>query len=356
MRRELYVCEYPYILYKVLIHAIQNPDIERDLIITDASQRLSPLCNEIRKSGLFRKVWFFDSTPYADYYQLLYCQYPNETLKKYLFVLKNYIKMSLYQKKFKNMFFLFDIDFRTYDKIYCSDHQYVINGYLAQNRIPFSLIEHARNVYQYVKGPYNLFYYVLEKLEWTRVFGALRCTSKYCTEIVVNENKSMPSCTRRKKITEWNVENAIERLSSEQKECIFQLYANAYDLSIDYSQDYNLLLTNPLLNDGFVPSEENQVHFYKDLIAKHFSAEYPMLIKPHPRDTLNYRKYFSSAQVVSPEIASEILRFSSRLKIEKVLTLYSTSAESFRQEAKEIVCLYPNTSLPEEMEILENYQ
>lgn len=355
-RQELYVCEYSYILYKVLIRATQEPDTIKDLIVTDSTQNLKPLCREIEKTGLFRRVIFFDSGEYREYYHLLYCQYPKQTWRKYLFVLKNYLKMSLYQKKFKKIQFPFSLDFRAYDKIYCSDHPYVINGYLAQNKISYSLLEHARNVYQYVSGVYNLFYLFLEKMEWTKILSGLRCTSKYCREIVVNDAGRLPSCTRKKRVTEWNVEQAVDRLTAEEKNRIFEIYANAYGLKLDDEKCYHLLLTNPLLNDAFVSSEENQMRFYADLIQTYFSPERPLLIKPHPRDAVDYRPYFPSAVIVPHEIASEIINFSRTLKIDQVLTLYSTSAESFRKKAEKIICLYPDTSNPSKMDILENYR
>ena len=55
----LYICEYPYVLYKVLIKAALNKDDIYDIVITNRIEKMVQILEKIRESKLFRNVYFF---------------------------------------------------------------------------------------------------------------------------------------------------------------------------------------------------------------------------------------------------------------------------------------------------------
>ena len=354
--KKLYICEYPSVLYKTLIERMCDEENSYSLILSDARADLEPMVPVLRQSGLFERVEFFSSAPYKNYYDILTSYLPQSLVARYLKLLKNQLKMALYQKRFKEINFPFEIDFREYDKIICIDHPYVINGYLNMNHIEYAIVEHGKSLYKRSTYPkaaaaYLYAFGILDKLH---ILPGIRTASRFCKEVIVDDATDISYCLHDKKITGWSVDEHINALDSEQKNRIFQLYAEAYGVKIDIGQTYDLLLTNPLFRDGFLPSEEKQIKLYKDLIRERLIS--PVLIKPHPRDTVDYKKYFSDCIVIDKSISSEILNFSQDLRLSTVLTVFSSSGPSFREKAEKVVMLEEFQMAAHQIETLKPYQ
>lgn len=354
--RKLYICECPYVLYKTLIERMGDEENSYSLILSDVVTDMKPMVPVLRQSGLFERVEFFPSEPYRDYYDLYYFHIPASTVKRALVLLKNYLLMVSRQKEFKEIAFPFDLDFTQYDKIICTDLPYIINGYLSMNHMEYAITEHARYVYRksFWTMQYSAFYAALDLLDNMHILTGMRTSSRFCKEIIVNDAMELTRVIRRKKVTCWNVGEHIEALDAQQKDQIFQLYAEAYGLKIDKDVTYDLLLTNPLYYASCLPSEEIQIQFYKDIIRDRFS--HPVLIKPHPRDTVDYRKFFPECTVIDQEIASEVLNFSQNLRLGTVLTVYSTSGGAFQEKAEELVVMEDYHTPISQMESLKAYR
>jgi len=353
--KKLYVCEYPYVLYKLLIERMGDEENSYSLILSDSFVDLGPMLPVLRQSGLFDRVEFFSSAPYRYYYDLLLFDFPKSQMKKALAILKNQLTMSLRQKEFMKISFPFDLDFEQYDQIICTDHPCVINGYLSTNHIEYKVFEHAHFRYQLMSKCNDYFLCLLNILDKLHILYGMSPATKYCTEIIVDSAVGLARCIRHKKISAWDVDEHIGYLNEQQKDQIFQLYADAYKLKTNADQTYDLLLTSPLYTDAFLPSEETQIEFYKDVIRDHFN--HSVLIKPHPRDTVNYHKYFPECTIVDPNISSEVLCFSQQLKLDTVLTLFSSSINSFNSKTDKLIVLEPHipNALPSKIESLKTY-
>lgn len=340
--KKLYICEYPYVLYKTLIERMGDDENSYSLILSDARADMEPMVPILRQSGLFEQVDFFPSEAYRDYYNIL----TSASGWHYIRGLVSQLRMALWQKKFKNIKFPFEIDFKQHDKIICIDHPYVINGYLNMNHIEYSISEHARSVFKRNAYPKlaALYLYVFGILDKLHIFPGIRSASRFCKEVIVDDATDLSYCLRGKTVTEWNVYKHVKALDAKRKEQIFQLYAEAYNLNIDMNQTYDLLMTSSFFKDGWLPSEENQVKMYKDLIRKYLN--YPVLIKPHPRDNVDYRKFFPECIVINPNISSEVLSHGQNLKLKTVLTLVSSSASSFQEKAEKLIVLEEGIPVP----------
>lgn len=355
--KKLYVCDYPYVLYKVLIERMGDEENSYSLILSDAIADLEPMVPVLRRSGLFEQVEFFPSEPYKDYYQLHFFNFPTSHIKKALLLLKNQFTMSLRQKGFKDITFPFELDLKQYDKIICTDFPCVFNGYLSANHVDYAISEHANNAFQngMASKQYSLYMFVTDLLDRFHVLIGTRAASRFCKEIIVNDSADMDYYVRHKKVTEWNVDEHIKALDAQQRDRIFQLYAEAYGVKINVDQTYDLLLANPLYRDSYLPSEESQIKLYRDLIQKHF--KYPVLIKSHPRDTVDYKKYFPECVVIDKNISSEVLNFNQNLKLGTVLTVCSTTGASFQSKAEKLIVLEEDYPLPaSQMESLKPYR
>ena len=73
-----------------------------------------------------------------------------------------------------------------------------------------------------------------------------------------------------------------------------------YDL--DLNGKCLLLITQPFSEDGFF-NEENKIKLYK----KMSNTKLTLIIKPHPRELTNYKKYFPEAIIIANEVLAESL-------------------------------------------------
>lgn len=156
-----------------------------------------------------------------------------------------------------------------------------------------------------------------------------------------------------KKLTVFDSRQNLSKLSADQRDCLFYLYSKACALKIDYSKKYDLLLTNPLYSDSYLPSEESQINFYMDMVKQYFTR--PVLIKPHPRDHVNYRNYFPEAVVIDENISCEILMLSKNLQLSTVLTVFSSAAGQFEGKAEQVIKLSQSVSV-QDMPFLNPYK
>lgn len=351
--KKLYICEYPYVLYKTLIERMGDGENSYSLILGNSRTNFGPMVPILRQSGLFERVEYFPSEPYKDLYDLISFDRPRKTS----IWMKDYPRVLYYLKKFKEISFPFELDFKQYDKIINSDGVYVINGFLNMNRIEYALSEHAEDALCKVgwqEQYYHIFLFLSAILDKLHIIIAPGPVAGFCKEIIVNDATNVGWPFRCKKATTWNVDEHIEALDARQKDRIFQLYAEGYGLKIDANQTYDLLLTTPLYGDSYLPSEESQVKFYQDVIRDNFI--HPVLIKPHPRDKVDYKKYFPECTVIYEAIPSEILSFSQSLKLGTVLTVISSSAPAFRERAERVIILESHGTPISQMTSLEAYR
>ena len=104
-------------------------------------------------------------------------------------------------------------------------------------------------------------------------------------------------------------------------------------------------MTTPLYTDSYLPSEESQIKLYKDVIRDYF--HHPVLIKPHPRDTVDYKKIFPECAVIHEGISAEVLNFCQNLRLGTVLTVNSSSGQSFKKKAGKLINLSESINMTE---------
>ena len=113
----------------------------------------------------------------------------------------------------------------------------------------------------------------------------------------------------------------------------------------DYKESINLLvklrspklsnslkptIINELLSESLQPLSEDEllletekIEIYKKIIIKY--SEENIVIKPHPRETTNYKNIFPKIEIIFENFPSEFLDLYD-IKFEKIITLFSTAA------------------------------
>lgn len=108
-----------------------------------------------------------------------------------------------------------------------------------------------------------------------------------------------------------------------------QLILSIFDISPDLLEKMKakkiVLLTQAFSADHFV-TEEEQVDIYRKILSNYNPND--VIIKPHPRDKIDYKKFFPTITCFDKVVAMQFLAILG-IKFERVVTVSSSSALSF---------------------------
>ena len=332
--RDLYISDYPYVLYSAIVKGFSEPDRKKDLLIANGILGLEKLIIPLEESGVFEKVFFYDDLPFRTYVSKI-CSFQAtyesaKGLARINALIKGFLRILSCAWRYNNIKFPFEIDFRSYSTIYYTDRIGTMMFYLNSSRIKYTAMEHGKNVWS-KKSKGAIYYlkliYLLEKF---RICCGISAYSAACNAVLVSDSSIAKDTPPWATTVEWDLDKCIEALSNAQKDAIFTIYTSAYDLKLDFNNDYAVLLTNPLCADSVVNNEKEQIEFYMKHMAQYFPNIAHWIIKPHPRDTVNYEASFPNATIIDKEISAEVLCLSSDLRILGVLTYFSSAIEFFK--------------------------
>lgn len=131
-------------------------------------------------------------------------------------------------------------------------------------------------------------------------------------------------------IEKINLRKLWEKKSPLEKDIILKTFC--FDKNILYKiKDKNIILfTQPLSEDDII-SEKRKLEIYFKIVKKY--PENSVIIKPHPREKTKYEKYFPNCYIIKEKYPAEILELVG-IKIEKVVTLFSSSVFGFKKDIK----------------------
>jgi len=105
-------------------------------------------------------------------------------------------------------------------------------------------------------------------------------------EIHVQHPERLPRRTRHKGI-KLELKKMQQSLTRDENQRILNIFMNNQD--VDLRGDKKLLLITQTLSEDRYTTEEYKIDLYKRIIREH-GAGYKLYIKPHPRETTNYRE------------------------------------------------------------------
>lgn len=201
-------------------------------------------------------------------------------------------------------------------------------------RIHYTLHEDALNSYQHIRDNRKNYAYLFQKPAWKffckKHFGIGVIPfgySRYCDRVEVNDRNGID-------IPQDKVEEApraeLELLLSDScKKEISQLFLENLSLDAPDAAGAVLVLTEPFAVTGRLADKKAQIKLYRGLL-KEYAQGKEVLIKPHPRDNLDYRKYFPEAKIIEKNIPMEVLNFCSGFQISKAVTVTSSVLQGIR--------------------------
>jgi len=332
MKKRLFICERPYPLYRTLIKCI-NDSQNNDILISNHVEGMEKMYPILKDTNIFKHVFFFDDIMYKKFYSYGK-EYEFRKFPKGIFILFRKLRMYIeLQKKAENIKLPNGLDIETYDEIYVNDAVSTIMLHLCSKKKKMIWVEHAKNVFSndFCQLPiiHWICFKVLSILEKLGITYALHGASKWVKAVEVNKNRNLISLIRKKEIREVDIDQLLKNISKKDKDYIFELYCKAYHVELDKEKPFYIILTAPLYFDNLVSSEKEQIKVYKNLIEREIRTYTNVLIKPHPRDEVEYKKMIPEVTVIESCFSAEVFNLSSKLQLEGVYGIRTSTINAF---------------------------
>jgi hypothetical protein len=134
-------------------------------------------------------------------------------------------------------------------------------------------------------------------------------TSDCCLDVEVNSLDGIK--VKNEKFFEVPRKELFNQLTEEQKKMVDSIFATDKDDKKDSGKAV-LVCTQPLYTAGHVSSPDAQIKVYEEIVKEYVANGFYVVIKPHPRDYLDYQECISKYHCgyIDKNIPSEILDYS----------------------------------------------
>ncbi len=338
-KKRIYICHTYYHAYIACLKELNLPEDGSGAVRGQASLMLSCLSNDfgnlaerVRKSGLFAEV-----IPYGEKEEGFFPQ-----LEKYHKDRGNILLNMLSRIRFTKMMGhlqapFVPVDLKQYEDIYVFCDSDPIGYYLNTYKIYYHALEDGLDCIRYYdtarydnRGHFKLKAWMAAR----NLIFIQNGYAKYCLDMEVNDISVLQyPCPKyiekpRKELTQGLREKEKKTLVS-----IFIEDREALEKTLLCGKEEThkvLVLSEPLCD------METRTRIFQDIIKEYGSIkgqEAQILIKVHPRDTLDYRKLFPGHIVLDGKFPMEILNDIPGLVFDRVVTVFTVpSAIMFARE------------------------
>ena len=321
----IYICHTFYHAYIACLKEL-NRDKEKwgqaSLMLSSMSNDFGNLKERAEKSGLFREVIPFDEKEESFFPELSRLHRDRGNL------LSNMIQRIRFTRRFGKLLEPYiPVDLRKYEDIYVFCDSDPIGYYLSTHRIYYHALEDGLDCIRYYdtarfdnRGHFGL-------KAWMAAHNLIFIQngySKYCIDMEVNDISVLQyPCPKyiekpRTQLTE-HLDEAAKRILTE----IFIANGEELEESLKAGKGGGhriLVLTEPLCD------LETRKKIFTDIIEEYqwVNGEKALvLLKPHPRDVLDYKKLFPEHIVLDSKFPMEILNYVEGLCFDRIVSVFT---------------------------------
>lgn len=323
MKDRIYVCHTFYHVYVTCLKELALPKDCRGratLLLSTMSNPFGNLKERADRCPLFEEVLMFDEKEESFFPEL----------KKYHTDRGNLVLNMLSRIKYTKLLGRFQepyvpVDFKQYRDIYVFCDSDPIGYYLSYRKIFYHALEDGLNCIQYYDTARydNRGHFALKAwLAARNLIFIQNGYGKYCLDMEIND-KSVVLYPCKKYIEEPRA-RLVERLTAEDKEILVRLFVEDLDRLTGQlaqgAEDKVLVLSEPLCD------LKVRRQIFADIIEEYGVIDgkpAQILIKPHPRDVLDYEKEFPQHIVLSGMFPMEILNFIPGLSFRRVVSVFT---------------------------------
>ena len=333
MKKRIYVCHTYYHVYIACLKEFNLPADTRGeatLVLSTMSNNFGNLKERAEKSGLFEEVIMFEEKEDTFFKELDKYKVDRKN------IVFNMLQRIFYTKKFGRLEAQYvPVDFKQYKDIYVFCDSDPIGYYLSYKKIHYHALEDGLNCIQWYdtarydnKGHFEI-------KAWMSKHNLIFIQNgygKYCIDMEINDKSVVPyPC---EKYIEVSRDSLADKLNDADKEVLLKIFIEDINSILDKlnncAEKKVLVLTEPLCD------LDTRKRIFKDIIKEYGvinGENAAILIKPHPRDVLDYNVDFSEHIIINGMFPMEVLNFIPNLKFARVISVLTvTKAIRFADE------------------------
>lgn len=336
MKDRIYVC---HTYYHVYVACLKELNLEKEkqgkatLVMSTMSNDFGDLRKRAAVCGLFEAVYMFDEKEDVNFPGIMKYHVDRGNLFSNLLARIRYTKLlGKAQEPYV------PVDFKEYKDVYVFCDSDPIGYYLSYKKIPYHALEDGLDcISTYDTARYdNRGHFKLKAfLASLNLIFIQNGWGKYCLDMEVNNISILPyPCP---KYIEKPRQELTDRLTKEDQALLVRLFVKNIEeiqKKLDTGREKVLLLTEPLCE------MDVRERIFRDCIDQYGQTEGKdtvVLIKPHPRDLLDYETLFPEYIILDRKFPMEVLNYIEGLTFRRVISVF-TVVHSIRF-AQEIVYL-----------------
>lgn len=335
MKTRVYVCHTFYHVYISCLKELALPKEQQGsaaLVLSMMSNDFGNLKERAERSGLFAQVVMFDEKEESFFPEL----------KKYHTDKGNLLANMIQRFRFTKLYGKLQepyvpVDFREYRDVYVFCDSDPIGYYLSYKHIYYHAVEDGLDCIRYYdtarydnRGHFGLKAFLASK----NLIFIQNGWGKYCLDMEVNDISVLEyPCP---KYIEKPRTELTGRLTEADKHVLLGIFLEDRDgleeqlRSGKHHENKILILTEPLCDLA------TRERIFWDIIAE-YGADAQVILKPHPRDVLDYTKTFAEYIVLDKKFPMEMLNFLPDFTVQKAISVLTVPNSI--QFAKEILFL-----------------
>lgn len=328
-RKRIYICHTFYHAYIACLKELNLPVSGEGAVRGQATLLLSTMSNDFgtlkeraENSGLFEQVIPYDEKEESFFPELSKYHKDRGNILLNMLARMKYTKM---MGKLQAPFV--PVNLKEYGDIYVFCDSDPIGYYLSAHKIYYHALEDGLDCIRYYdtarydnRGHFKLKAWMAAK----NLIFIQNGYSKYCLDMEVNDISVLEyPCP---KYIECPRKALTESLGEEEKKILVSIFIENMDelermLAAGKGHEHKVLVLSEPLCDL-----ETRKRIFRDIIAEYGEVDgekAQILIKPHPRDVLDYRKLFPEHIVLDGKFPMEILNYVKGLDFDRVVTVFT---------------------------------
>jgi len=315
--KRVYICHTYYHVYIAALRELtRKAKGEATLILSTMSNNFEKLNVRAEKTGLFKDVYFFDEKEDVTSKEVMaYHQDKGNLIANFAQRIKYTKMLGKLQEEYV------PVDLKAYDDVYVFCDSDPIGYYLNYKKIKYHALEDGMN-----SGKLNNQAMMTNAGAWKlkKLMAKMGLIfiesgySRYCIDFIVNDINANPNPPGN--IKEMPFNNLCDSLKREDHDIIINIFledprplCNILDAR-KYPKPCVMILTEPLCE------LEIRKRIFGDIVRK-YEDEYTVIIKPHPRDVLDYEKEFPDVVVIRDRFPMEVMNDIEGLKVSKLISV-----------------------------------
>ncbi|MCM1537358.1 MAG: glycosyltransferase family 52 protein [bacterium] len=341
-RQRIYVCHTMYHVYVSLLKemAIARETAERrapqeengagkgkdtagkaDIALSRVFMDFGDLGERIGAEGIFDRVLALDERRDADFPELM------KYKKNHHNIVRHMINRMIYTKKYgKIQESYIDIDFTQYEDIYVYCDSDPIGYYLSYRHIYYHALEDGLDCLQNFDaahvdnaGHFKLKAYLAAK----NLIFIQNGYGKYCLDFEMNDCSVVPY--RFEKYKELPRKPLERSLTGAQKKTMLRIFlpdADEIVARLAGCSDCVLFLT-----EAFPPEEDVRIAVCGQVLREHCAGR-RVVIKPHPRDAIDYAAYYPQCVMIRGKFPIEVLNLIEGIHFAKAVSIITSALDA----------------------------